>query len=99
MDKHFKKTSGGYQINNDIKACVEFKKHNLLEDPYPTGMHLIVCRNVVIYFTDEAKMQVYQNFHKTLVDKGVLFIGSTEQIIRAKEIGFNAMDSFFYQKM
>lgn len=99
LNTHFTKKDKGYQINENIKACVEFKKHNLLEDKYPSGMHMIVCRNVVIYFTDEAKTQVYQNFHKSLVKNGVLFIGSTEQIIHAKEIGFNSTDSFFYQSI
>ena len=78
---------------------MEFRKHNLLEDKYPMGMHMIVCRNVVIYFTDEAKDEVYRKFNKSLVNQGILFIGSTEQIIHAKEIGFSAADSFFYQKM
>lgn len=99
LSKHFTKKENGYQINNDIKRCVEFRKHNLLEDKYPTGMHMIVCRNVVIYFTDEAKDEVYKNFHSSLVKKGVLFIGNTEQIIHAKEIGFAATDSFFYQRI
>lgn len=97
--KHFTKRDKGYQINDDIKKCVEFRKHNLLEDKYPTGMHMIVCRNVVIYFTDEAKDNVYRNFHKALSKNGILFIGSTEQIIHAKEIGFVATDSFFYQRV
>ena len=99
LKTHFTKQSNGYQINSDIKACVEFRKHNLLEDKYPMGMHMIVCRNVVIYFTDEAKDEVYHKFNKSLVNQGILFIGSTEQIIHAKEIGFSAADSFFYQKM
>lgn len=99
LKTHFTKQSNGYQINSDIKACVEFRKHNLLEDKYPMGMHMIVCRNVVIYFTDEAKDEVYRKFNKSLVNQGILFIGSTEQIIHAKEIGFSAADSFFYQKI
>ena len=37
-----------YQINADVKKCVEFKEHNLLKDPYPTGCDLIVCRNVLM---------------------------------------------------
>ncbi len=98
LDKHFIKKDNGYQIKDDIKACVEFKKHNLLEDLYPMGMHMIVCRNVVIYFTDEAKEGVYRNFYKSLQPRGFLFIGSTEQIIHAKELGFESVDSFFYQK-
>lgn len=99
LKKHFDEVDKGYQIKDDIKKCVEFRKHNLLEDKYPSGIHMIVCRNVVIYFTDEAKDRVYENFHKSLVKDGILFIGSTEQIIHAKEIGFNATDSFFYQKI
>lgn len=98
LNAHFTKVANGYQIKDTIKKCVEFRKHNLLEDKYPSGMHMIVCRNVVIYFTDEAKEQVYANFHKTLCKDGVLFIGSTEQIIHARELGFQSKDSFFYQK-
>ena len=60
---------------------------------------MIVCRNVVIYFTDEAKDGVYAKFHKALEDNGMLFIGSTEQIIHAKEIGFESTNSFFYKKI
>lgn len=54
--KYFKQIGPSYQISDEIKKQVEFKKHNLLKDTYPQGCHLIVCRNVVIYFTDEAKM-------------------------------------------
>lgn len=99
LNKHFVKSGNGYQIHADIKKCVEFRKHNLLEDKYPASMHMIVCRNVVIYFTDEAKDNVYGKFYKTLEKKGMLFVGSTEQIIHAKEIGFESANSFFYKKI
>lgn len=99
LDKHFIKTENGYLIKDDIKKCVEFKKHNLLEDSYPSGMHMIICRNVVIYFTEEAKNEVYKHFYDTLFLNGMLFVGSTEQIIKAKEIGFQYSDSFFYKKI
>ena len=61
------------QSARKLKKCVEFKKHNLLKDRYFQHIHMIVCRNVVIYFTDEAKDQVYENFHGALVDEGILF--------------------------
>ena len=76
-----------YKISDDIKRCVEFKKSNLLKDPYPTGCHLIVCRNVLIYFTEEAKKDVYEKFNKSLVTDGCLFVGNTEQIIGYKDMG------------
>lgn len=87
-----------YQICDKIKRCVSFQKHNLLRDKYFSDVHLIVCRNVVIYFTDEARDLVYTKFYDTLVDDGMLFIGSTEQILRAKELGFASQKTFFYKK-
>ena len=86
------------QISPEIKKRVEFKKHDLLKDPYPSGCNLIVCRNVVIYFTEEAKDVIYQKFHKALQPGGVLFIGSTEQIMNYRELGFDRHTSFFFEK-
>lgn len=98
-DKYFTKAGDhSYQISNEIKRCVEFKKHNLLKDAYPKDMHLIVCRNVVIYFTDEAKKDIYVKFNQSLKEGGILFVGNTEQIINAKEIHFKSVQSFFYRK-
>ena len=94
----FTKNGNFYQISDNVKKCVTFKQHNLLKDPYPTGMHLIVCRNVLIYFTEEAKDEIFEKYYRSLTDKGVLFIGSTEQILKYKEIGYKRMDSFFYRK-
>ena len=96
--KYFTQVGGSYQISDEIKKCVEFKEHNLLKDPYPTGCHLIVCRNVVIYFTEEAKDEIYRKFNQSLVKEGVLFIGSTEQIMNYREIGFDRKSSFYYVK-
>ena len=49
--KYFTQVGPSYKISDEIKARVEFKEHNLLRDAYPTDYHLIVCRNVLIYFT------------------------------------------------
>lgn len=96
--KYFTKIGNSYQISDDIKKCVTFKEHNLLKDTYPKDYDLILCRNVVIYFTDEAKDMIYKNFFNSLKTHGVLFIGSTEQISNYKDIGFNRMSSFYFEK-
>ncbi len=87
-----------YQINADVKRCVEFKEHNLLKDPYPTACDLIVCRNVLIYFTEEAKLDIYKKFNAALKPEGFLFVGSTEQIIQPAVLGYKTFRSFFYRK-
>lgn len=96
--KYFTKIGPSYQIADEIKAQVEFKEHDLLKDEYPKDCHLIVCRNVLIYFTDEAKDQIYARFNSSLVKDGVLFIGSTEQIINYTDLGYARAKSFFYEK-
>ena len=97
-DKYFKKIGTSYQISDEIKRRVEFKEHNLLKDPYPTSCNLVVCRNVVIYFTEEAKDEIYKKFNQCMTKGGVLFIGSTEQIMNYKELGFVRDKSFFFEK-
>lgn len=96
--KYFTKVGSSYQIADEIKKCVTFKEHNLLKDPYPDNCDLILCRNVVIYFTDEAKDEIYKKFYASLKKNGVLFIGSTEQITNYKEIGFTRLSSFYFEK-
>ena len=86
------------KIADEIKARVDFHQHNLLKDVYPTDCDLIVCRNVLIYFTEEAKDEVFRKYYQSLAKGGMLFIGSTEQIMNYREIGFDRKSSFYYVK-
>jgi chemotaxis protein methyltransferase CheR len=96
--KYFTQVGNSFKISDEIKKCVEFKEHNLLRDAYPMDCHLIVCRNVVIYFTEEAKNEIYKKFNNSLKQDGILFIGSTEQIMNYKELNYRRNQSFFFQK-
>ncbi|BBP90341.1 hypothetical protein BsIDN1_39590 [Bacillus safensis] len=46
-------------MKDEVRKHIQFKKHNLLADPYEKQLDLIVCRNVLIYFTEEAKEEIY----------------------------------------
>jgi len=82
-----------------LRNKVQFSPHDLLADPYvPTQYDLILCRNVLIYFTDEAKERVYRGFFQSLRPGGVLFIGGTERLINYSDIGYNLIAPFFYRK-
>lgn len=99
-NKYFEKMGDRfYKVSDEIKRCVEFKKSNLLKDPYPNGCHLIVCRNVMIYFTEDAKQDIYKKFNRSLVMDGCLFVGNTEQIINHRELGYEFDKLFFYRKV
>lgn len=97
--KYFTKIGASYKISDEIKSRVEFKQHNLIKDPFMTNYDFIVCRNVLIYFTEEAKDEVFRKFAASLKDGGYLFIGSTEQIMNHKDMGFERKNSFYYEKM
>mgnify|MGYP000267996176 CR=1 FL=1 len=86
------------QIKKEVRDMVSFKRHDLLRDPFSRNFDLILCRNVVIYFTEETKTRLYQRFADALADGGVLFIGSTEQIFQARELGLKSIATFFYRK-
>ena len=96
--KYFTQVGPSFKISDEIKSRVEFHEHNLLKDKYPTDCNLILCRNVIIYFTDEAKDEVFKKFFDSLKKGGYLFIGSTEQILNYKDIGYGRENSFFYEK-
>ncbi|MBM7614100.1 CheR family methyltransferase [Alkaliphilus hydrothermalis] len=96
---YFDLVEGKYRIKDSIKKQVSFKKHNLLEDAYPTGCDLIICRNVMIYFTEETKGKIYHKFYDALNSWGLLFVGSTEQIILPQRYKLTPAKTFFYKKL
>ncbi|WP_375089429.1 protein-glutamate O-methyltransferase CheR [Peribacillus sp. RS7] len=96
--KYFKKQADFYRVDDEIKKRVTFKKQNLLADRFEQGFDLIVCRNVLIYFTEEAKSLLYEKFSASLKGGGVFFVGSTEQIFTPGKYQFETIDTFFYKK-
>ena len=90
---------GRYNVAAAARTQIRFSKHDLLCDPYPKGpFDLIACRNVVIYFTEEAKERIYQAFVDSLAAGGVLFVGGTEAIMRPQMHGLTVMGAGFYRK-
>lgn len=87
-----------WEIQQVVKQSVTFRRHNLLGDPFERGFDLILCRNVMIYFTEEAKTRLYGKFREALGPGGILFVGSTEPIFQPERYGFKVFDKFFYEK-
>ncbi|MCR6513601.1 protein-glutamate O-methyltransferase CheR [Clostridium sp. LY3-2] len=99
MDKYFTKQEAKYLISPEIKSLVTFKKHDLILDRYESDFDLIVCRNVVIYFKNEVKAEIFKNFSKALRPGGLLFVGATESIYNYKEYDFSKASTFIYRKV
>jgi chemotaxis protein methyltransferase CheR len=87
-----------YYVKQQLAGKIDFREHNMLDDPYPGDFDLIVCRNVVIYFTAETKEMLYRKFYTALRPGGILFVGATEIIPHPQEIGFRNHGISFYKK-
>ncbi len=96
--RYLTKNGESWTADAKLKKYLDFRKSNLLADKFESGYDLILCRNVVIYFTDEAKDTLYRRFYEALKPGGVLFIGSTERIFGSQQIGFESFVPFFYKK-
>lgn len=99
LDRYFKVSGDKYVIDNKIKSIVTFKKHDLILDNYEREFDLIVCRNVVIYFNQDVKDEIYRKFSSSLKKGGLLFVGATESIYNYKEYGFEKASTFIYRKL
>jgi len=98
LTRHFRSVEEGYYVVEGIRRRLTVQYHNLLSDPCEGRFDLIVCRNVVIYFTAEVKDRLYRRFHKALRPGGVLFVGGTEVVSKATEIGFETAGISFYRR-
>lgn len=96
--KHMRSDNGKFWVKDQIRSRVEFRQHNLLSDSFETGFDLIMCRNVVIYFSDETKRVLDAKFARSLNAGGWLFVGGSESMHSSKEIGFQRVQGSFYQK-
>ena len=72
-----------YEITDEIKREVIFRQFNLM-DPFPfkRKMHIVLLRNVMIYFDQPTKRQLIRKVYDIMEPGGYLFIGRTETIDR-----------------
>jgi len=96
--RFFRPKDDKWEVRPEIRALVNFRRHDLLKDPYDRSFDLIVCRNVVIYFTEEAKMELYRRFSEALRPDSILFLGATESILNVKAVGLVSAGLTFYKR-
>lgn len=79
--KFFKQDRRQWLLNDDVRSMVSFKKFNLLNSFKALGQFdFVMCRNVLIYFDDETKLDIVHRIHSLLPDEGYLMLGSTETL-------------------
>ena len=80
--KHFTQVGELWQLNADIRAMVQFKQLNLLQDfSHLGGFDVIFCRNVLIYFDQDTKTNVFGRLAKRIEPDGFLMLGAAETVV------------------
>jgi chemotaxis protein methyltransferase CheR len=99
LNKYFTKNESGYWVVEKLKRKVIFQRHNLLNDPFETNFDMIVCRNVIIYFSEQVRDNLFLKFQNSLKPNGVLFLGGSEVVLRPAQHGFGILFPAFYRKL
>jgi chemotaxis protein methyltransferase CheR len=99
LAKYFVRSGDSYSIVPKLQSRITIREHNLLATAYGTGFDLIVCRNVLIYFEQDAKLEIVTRFRAALRPGGVLFIGGTEALLGPDAQGYKIIGGNFYQKV
>jgi chemotaxis protein methyltransferase CheR len=97
--RFFQPVEAGWEVRPELRTLVTWRRQDLLRDRFERGFDLIACRNVVIYFTEAAKAELYANFANSLVTGGILFTGATEAISSSRERGLEPLAPGFYRKL
>jgi len=100
LNKYFDKHEDRYKIKDKLRAMAQFKKMNLMKPFMGMGkFDIVLCRNVMIYFTNEDRRKIYQNIAKVLEPDGYLLIGSTESLVNDTDlyVSNKYLNSVFYQ--
>jgi chemotaxis protein methyltransferase CheR len=98
LERCFSTTNGSYFVNDNIKKRIVFKHHNLLCDPFENNYDLIVCRNVIIYFSEPVRDDLYNKFRASLKNNGILFLGGSEVVLKPSQQGYFMLSPSFYRK-
>ena len=85
--KYFKQNGEFWQINADIRAMVQHRQLNLLHDFSQLGMFdVIFCRNVLIYFDQDTKINIFGRLAKTMEADGFLVLGAAETVVGLTDV-------------
>jgi chemotaxis protein methyltransferase CheR len=85
--KYFKQNGDLWQINSDIRAMVQHRKFNLLHDfPQLGTFDIVFCRNVLIYFDQDAKINIFARLAKAMEPDGFLVLGAAETVVGLTDV-------------
>ena len=80
LDHYYTEQYDAFKFQDSLKENITFAYHNLVKDGVFGEMHMVVCRNVLIYFDKDLQNHAFTLFDNSLVKMGFLCLGSKETI-------------------
>lgn len=80
LKRFFTEQESGFQVRKEIRDHIVFAVQDVLKDPPFTRLHLVACRNLLIYLESRAQKKLIPLFHYVLNPGGVLFLGTSESV-------------------
>ena len=71
-----------YVLRSELRRSIIFGRHDLVQDAPISRIDLLVCRNTLMYFEPEAQARILARLHYALSEKGYLFLGKAEMLLR-----------------
>ncbi len=96
--RYFKPDGDGWLASDALRKHLRFRVEDLLHARYPTGLDLVLCRNVVIYFNDAARNHVHSGIAGSLRKGGYFMVGATERVGDPAGMGLQTAYPFIYRK-
>jgi chemotaxis protein methyltransferase CheR len=96
--KYFKPDGDGWLATDALRKHLRFRVEDLLHARYPSGLDLVLCRNVVIYFNDAARNHVHSGIAGALRKGGYFMVGATERVGDPAGMGLQTAYPFIYRK-
>ncbi|UKO97969.1 CheR family methyltransferase [Nostoc sp. UHCC 0870] len=79
--KYFQVINNRYVFQSDLRRCIIFGRHDLLQDAPISRLDLLVCRNILMYFNSTTQGRILTRFHFALKNTGYLFLGKAEMLL------------------
>ena len=101
LKRYFELDGSTCRVAGQVKRHVKFLAHDLFSRPPFSMLDLVVCRNVLIHFNQQARSAVLKNFHSVMNPGGILVLGRSEAITGPELEIFELMDARnkIYQKL
>jgi two-component system, chemotaxis family, CheB/CheR fusion protein len=80
LSRFFNVIDSGYRINSEIREMIVFAQHNIIMHPPFSKIHLLSCRNLLIYLDNELQRKLISLFYYSICPAGILVLGSAETL-------------------